>query len=276
MAASRPRLQVPAGACDTHMHFYDRRFPASEKAWLFPPDFLLADYRAMQAVTGLQRCVVVQPVTYGFDNRCILENVAAIGEDARAVVTVPADIPDRGLQDLWDQGARGLRFHQMAGGMMAWEELPPMAARIAGTGWHILLQLDGMELPEREALIAGLPCTVVIDHVGRFSQPVTPDHPAAQALLRLARRGNIVVKLSGAYHVSKAGPPYADVRALARAVVAAAPGRMIWGSDWPHPTHLGEHAPDDGALIDLLLDWVDDPAERRAILVDTPARLYGF
>src|ERR1700759_3307396 len=106
-----PRLQVPSGACDTHMHIYNRAYPASSKAWLFPPDFSVEDYRKVQARLGLQRTIIVQPVTYGFDNRCTRDSVAAFGPGARAVVTVPRDVTDSELERLWQSGARGLRYH---------------------------------------------------------------------------------------------------------------------------------------------------------------------
>lgn len=271
------RITVPAGACDTHMHFYDDRYPASDRAWLFPPNFLIPDYRKVQERVGLERCIVVQPVTYGFDNRCILDAVAELGDAARAVVTVPTDVSDAELEALWSQGARGLRYHQMKGSMTEWTDLVSMSNRIAGTGWHVQVQLDGMELPEHEALIAGLPCTVVIDHMGRYSETVSVDHPAVRTLLRLAERDNVWVKLSGAYHVSRTGgPDYADVAPIARALVAIGTERLLWGSDWPHPTETEETMPDDARLIDLLADWTETEAQRRAILSDNPARLYGF
>jgi D-galactarolactone isomerase len=272
-----PRLKAPPGACDTHMHFYDSRYPTSNKAWLFPPDFRLADYRLMQQRLGLQRMVLVQPVTYGFDNSCILDAAAEIGDDARAVVTVPVTISDSELDALWKRGARGIRFHQMRGGMMEWRELPIMTERLKGSGWHFQVQLDGLELPQYEELIATLPATVVIDHIGRYSQPVTTEHPAFQSLLRLAARDNIYVKLSGAYHISKLGrPDYADVTPLAAALVRQSTQRLLWASDWPHPTHLGESAPDAAELLDFLLTCTGSEAERHAILVDNPARLYGY
>jgi len=272
-----PRLVVPNGACDTHMHFYNSAYKPSANAWLFPPDFLLPAYRKVQQRLGLQRMVLVQPVTYGFDNSCILDAADEIGDDARAVVTVPVSIGDAELGALWARGARGVRFHQMRGGMMKWHELPIMAARLAGSGWHVQVQLDGMQLPEYEKLIADLPGTVVIDHMGRYSQPISPDHEAFRALLRLAARDNIYVKISGAYHISKVGGPgYPDVVPLAAALVRQSTDRLLWASDWPHPTHLDEHAPDDADLLDFLLECVASQEDRRKILVDNPARLYGF
>lgn len=274
---SRPALKAPPGACDTHVHFYDDAYAPSPGAWLFPPNFTVADYRKVQRRLGLQRLVVVQPVTYGFDNSCTLDAVAQIGADARAVVTVPASIADEELAGLWRRGARGLRFHQMRGGMTEWSELPRMAERLAGTRWHVQLQCDGLELPQREDLIAGLTCTVVIDHLGRYPTAIRPEHPAFLSLLRLAAREHVYVKLSGAYHMSETGAPaYEDVAPLAKALVELDHRRLLWASDWPHPTQTPETMPDDADLLDLLLSWAPGEDVRRAILVDNPARLYGF
>jgi D-galactarolactone isomerase len=272
-----PRLQVPSGACDTHMHIYNKAYPTSSKAWLFPPDFLVDDYRKVQARLGLQRTIFVQPVTYGFDNRCTLDSVAQLGDNARAVVTVPIGIADRELEELWNKGARGLRYHQMKGSMTEWSDVPIMAERIRGTGWHLQIQFEGSEFPDHENLIARLPCTVVIDHMGRYAQPLPLDHSAVRSLLRVAARDNVYVKLSGAYHIAHGrGPDYKEVAPLARALVETATSRLLWGSDWPHPTETAETMPDDADLLDLLLAWAPDPAARKAILSDNPARLYRF
>jgi D-galactarolactone isomerase len=272
-----PKLQTPPGACDTHMHIYNSAYPASSKAWLFPPDFSVDDYRKMQARLGLQRTVIVQPVTYGFDNRCTLDSVALFGDNARAVVTVPASITDSELERLWQRGARGLRYHQMRGSVTEWSDVPVMAERISGTGWHLQLQFDGLEFPHHEDLIAHLPCTVVIDHMGRYARPLSLEHSAVQSLLRIAARENVYVKLSGAYHIAHAsGPDYKKVAPIAQALVEQGADRLLWGSDWPHPTETVETMPDDADLLDLLLIWAPDSAAHQAILSDNPARLYQF
>ncbi len=274
---SRPRLRVPDGGCDTHMHIYDDRFPASPRAYLFPPNALVPDYRRMQTRLGLSRAVIVQPVTYGFDNSCIMEAVAQLGKDGRCIITVPTDIDDVELERMWNGGARGLRFHQMRGGMLDWDDLSVMAHRITKTKWHIQLQLDGMELADRETEIASLPCTVVIDHMGRFSEAVDLRHPSVQTLLRLAAQPNIWVKLSGAAYVSRVGrPDYADLAWLPNALAAVSVDRLLWGSDWPHPVDAEDDKPDDARLIDLLADWGFSETQVNAILRDNPARLYGF
>ena len=152
-----------------------------------------------------------------------------------------------------------------------------LAARVHAFGWHAVVQLDGRTLPEREAQILRLPGRFIIDHVGKFLEPVPPQHPAFKSLLRLVDTGRCWVKLSAAYEVSKSGPPrYEDVGALAKALVKAAPQRMLWASNWPHPTAAKDAFPDDANLLDLLLEWAPDEVVRRRILVDNPAELYGF
>ncbi len=275
--ASEPKLKAPRGACDTHMHFYGPydRYPAAPTAVSTPDPVTVADYRALQRRLGLERVVVVQPSTYADDNRCTTDAVAELGDAARAVVVVKSGVADAELERLTAAGARGIRFHMLPGGVLPWEVLEEMAARVGGHGWHVQLQLDGRLLPERIGLIRRLPGTLVIDHTGKFLEPVAPDDPAFGLLLDLVGNGRTWVKLSAPYETSRTGPPlYGDVGRLARALVGAAPERMLWASNWPHPSVRDK--PDDAVLLDVLLDWAPDDATRRRILVDNPAELYGF
>jgi D-galactarolactone isomerase len=237
----------------------------------------LPAYQAVRARLGLGRTVVVQPTAYGTDNAATMDAVAALGLDqARAVVAVTPQTPMAELQRLHALGARGARAFMLKGGPVTWEELPALAAHVAPLGWHVQLQFDGGEMEASAPLIARLPCDVVVDHLGRFHDPVPPGAPAMQALLRLLEGGRVWVKASSPYGVSRTGPPdYADVAAIARALLAAAPERMVWGSNWPHP-NAPEPKPDELALLDLLADWAPDAALRQAILLDNPARLYDF
>jgi len=274
---SRPRLKAPPGACDTHMHFYDDRFPMAPTALLKPPNATVGDYRKLQQRLGLSRTVVVQPSTYGTDNRCTLEAMAVLGDSARGVAVVDTSVTDAELDRLTKAGMRGIRFHMLKGGALPWEILETMAARVHGFGWHVQLQLDGRDLPDREAMLQRLPGTLVVDHVGKFLEPVPVTHAGFQVLARLVESGRTWVKLSAPYEVSKKGPPdYADVGALAKALVKLAPERMVWASNWPHPSVSKADAPDDAVLLDTLLDWAPDDATRRRILADNPAKLYGF
>lgn len=271
-----PRLKAPAGACDTHMHIYDPRFPFAAGAKITHPGATVADYRAVCVRLGIERTVVIQPSAYGFDNSCTLDAVAQIGVGARAVAVVDPAAPDAELERLDEAGVRGARYFMLPGGILSWESLEPMAARAADFGWHIQLQLDGRTLPDHFPMLHRLPSTLVIDHVGKFLEPVRPNDQSFRALLRLVGNGHTYVKLSAPYEVSRSGPPnYDDVGVLAKELVRAAPDRMVWASNWPHPTHSGDK-PDDAMLLDTLLDWVPDEATRRKVLVDNPARLYGY
>jgi D-galactarolactone isomerase len=274
----RPRLQAPAGTCDTAMHFYNNRYKSAPTAVFTPPNAWIDDYVRMRERVGIERTIVVQPTVYGFDNSCTLDAVAALGPCARAVVVVDATVTDAELDRLTRAGACGVRFHMLAGGVLPWEMLEAVAARIQPFGWHIQLQLDGRLLPEREALIRRIPGKLVIDHTGKFLEPVPVNHPAFRILLGLVGNGRTWIKLAAPYETSKmGGPPYADVGVLAKALVKAAPERMLWASNWPHPSPTPrDPMPDEAELLDLLLDWAPDDATRRKILADNPAHLYGF
>jgi D-galactarolactone isomerase len=274
-----PRLQAPPGATDTHMHFYDtaERYPVAPTAAFLPPPARVADYRKVQDRLGLERVVVVQPSAYGADNRCTMDAVAELGAAARAVVVVDQSARETELERLTAAGARGIRFHMLKGGVLPWDVLEEMAARVHPFGWHVQLQCNGRELPEREAMLKRLPGALVIDHVGRFMDPVPLDHGAFDCLLRLLDSGRTWVKLSAPYESSRSGPPaYEDVTALAQALVRAAPERMLWASNWPHPGHDDPQVRDDAHLLDLLIEWAPEESTRRRILVDNPAALYGF
>jgi D-galactarolactone isomerase len=270
-----PLLRVPPGACDCHMHIYEESYPLVPQAMFKPPHAPPADYLQVQRALGLSRAVVVQPNGYGFDNRCTLAALSTFGASARAVATVPVDVTEGELERLTSAGVRGARFHLLPGGMLTWDALAPLAARIAPYGWHLQLQLDGRELPRYEAALARLSVPLVIDHNGKFLEPVAIDHPAFRTLLRLIAAGNTWVKLSAPYETSRLGPPrYADVGALATALVQANPGRCVWASNWPHPGR--DPRPDSAALLELLREWAPEEATRQRILVDNPAALYGF
>jgi len=270
-----PTLKAPAGACDCHIHVFEDRFALAPTATFKPPHAPASEYRKVQAALGLQRTVVVQPTGYGVDNTCTLQAMAELGAAARAIVVIRSDTSEAELRRLHALGVRGVRYMMLAGGALPWDTLEAMAARIEPLGWHIDLQLDGRDLPHYEDRLKRLPGTLVIDHNGKFLEPVPTGHPGFQALLRLLNTGRCWVKLSAPYETSKAGPPrYDDVSVLARALVQAHPERCLWASNWPHPN--ANPAPSSAAMLDLLLHWTDDDATRRRILADNPAQLYGY
>ena len=277
MTDAAPRLKAPALACDSHIHIYDSTTPLAPTATARAPAWAtVAAYRAVQKRIGTKRVIVVQPTAYGTDNRCTVAAIAELGQaSTRGVAVIDTSVSAAELQRLNVIGIRGARFQMLPGGALPWEQMEPVAARIADLGWHIQMQMDGRILKDREALISRLPCTVVIDHVGKFLEPVPVSHPGFQSLLRLLDRGNVWLKLAAPYEVSKSGPPlYADVGALAKRAVETHPERMVWASNWPH---VAAAVPEDDAMmLDLLLDWAPDTATRNRILVDNPSELYGF
>ncbi len=270
-----PKLQAPPGSFDTHMHIYDERFPAAPGGPALPGFFPVEAYRAVQAQLGVSRPVVVQPNAYVDDNRCTLDAIARLGPGARGVAVVKPGVADAELERLTKGGIRAIRFMTLHGGALGWDVMDELAARVQPFGWHSIVQLDGRLLPQHEAQIRRLPGNYIIDHIGKFLEPVAPDHAAFQSLLRLVETGRCWVKLSAPYEVSKTGAPrYEDVGALAKALVRAAPERMLWASNWPHPSAPRDRIPDDAELLDVLLEWAPDDATRRRILLDNPAELY--
>jgi D-galactarolactone isomerase len=267
--------RFPAGACDTHMHFYDDRYPPAPSSILRPADATVADYRFVQSALGLQRVVVVQPSTYGLDNSCTLDSVAQFDGDARAVVVVDDHVTDAELEELTRRGARGARFHMLPGGAVPWTIMPEVAARIAPHGWHIQLQMNGRELADRLTTLLALPAPLVVDHVGRYMPPVSPDDERFHVLLRLLDTGRCWVKLSAPYE-SALDPSheYLEVGRLVHALVEHAPERMLWATNWPHPGQPDPPSLDE--LRRLAFEWMPDDAVRHRILVQNPAELYTF
>jgi D-galactarolactone isomerase len=259
------------------MHIFDSRYPPSEKARRKEPDAPVSEYRGVQQRLGLERVVVVQPTAYGRDNRCTLEAIAALGDGARGIAVADASVTDSELERLTHGGMRGVRFRMLDTPELPWDMLERMAARVASIGWHIQFQMDGRYFHEREGLLKRLPGTLVIEHIGKFLEPVPEDHPGFLSLLRLLEGGRCWVKLSGAYMMSRSGPPlYSDIGVLAKALVRHAPERLVWASNWPHPMSRGGLMPDDAHLLDALLDWAPDETIRDRILSANPAELYGF
>ena len=269
-----PPSDVNFGACDCHVHVYDDRFPQLPKLAVIPPRAPVSAYREVQRSLSLARAVIVQPAAYGFDNSCTLDAIAQLGSSARGICLLAPDAANSEIERLHRGGIRGVRY-MMIGGPLHWDSLEPMAARLRAYGWMINLQLDGRTLLEHEDKLKRLPCTLVIDHTGKFLEPVTPDDASFQSLLRVLDTGRVWIKLSAPYETSKTGAPkYEDVSTLARFLVTRFPERCLWASNWPHPGR--NPPPSDLALYNLLQDWVRSDALRRKILVDNPQALYSF
>jgi D-galactarolactone isomerase len=273
-----PRLAAPANACDCHMHIYDAgRFPPLRPASRMTNDAGVAEYRRLQGHIGLSRVVIVTPAVYATDNAVTLDAIAQLGAGARGVAVVHPDVGDAELERMDAGGVRGIRFTQFdpKTAVTTLDMIEPLSRRVADLGWHVQIHLRADQIVAAGSLWERLPSTIVFDHMGRLPQPDGIDHPAFAIIRRLIDQGRTWVKISGAYHDSKVGPPtYADATKVAQAFVEAAPERMVWGSDWPHPTE--KEKPNDAVLFDLLAEWAPDAALRRRILVSNPETLYGF
>jgi len=271
-----PKLQAPSGACDCHMHIYNGRFPVAPTATLRPPDASPANYRLLQKRIGTSRNVVVQPSTYGTDNSCTLDAVAQIGPSARAVAVVDTSVTDQELQRLAGLGVRGIRFNLVQAGATTIDMMGPLSSRVNELGWHVQIHMLADQIVQAEKVLTRLSSPLVIDHMGRIPPSAGVNHPAFGVITQLVANGNTWVKLSGAYMGTKVGPPsYSDVAPLAQAYIRMAPERMVWATDWPHPTEKTDK-PDDAILLDLLADWTSDERTRHRILVENPEVLYGF
>ncbi len=280
---NRPQRRLPLGACDSHMHIFDPRFAPSPHWPRTPPVAPVAAYRQLQARLGTTRTVVVTPSTYGTDNACTLDALDQLGDSARGVAVVDQGVGSEELARLAARRVRGLRVNFVS--PQSWgTTTPEMLATLARTvaehpacaGWHLQIFAHPEQLIALAPLLQALPVPLVIDHLGRIDPAEGPAAEAYGVVRGLLDGGNTWVKLSGAYMRSTVhGPGYADTLPLGRALVQAAPDRLVWGSDWPHTTETPGTV-NDADLLDLLQAWAGSDVAMDRILVDNPARLYGF
>jgi predicted TIM-barrel fold metal-dependent hydrolase len=263
------------------MHIYDGdRFPPARPGpqSRMQSNAAVADYRLLQKRSGTTRTVIVTPAAYVTDNRVTLDGIAQLGAaSTRGVAVLHPSVTDAELKALADGGIRGIRFtvFDPKSAAVSIDMIAPLAKRVADLGWHVQIHMRADQIGENAALLEGLPTQVVFDHMGRLPQPAPLDHPAYAVIRRMLDKGRTWMKLSGAYMDTQAGAPtYADKLAVAQAYLEAAPERMVWGSDWPHPTE--KEKPNDATLFDLLTEWAPDAALREQILVTNPEALYGF
>ena len=269
---------LPAGAVDAHAHVIGGppAWPWVEGRAYTPPPAPAAAYLAMLDAVGLAHGVLVQVSVHGLDNRLLLETLAAHPGRLRGVVAPALGLADGAYQAMRDAGTVGVRLNTLSGpGGCRLDQLADYSALARDWGWHLQFLLDARALPPIRRAIDRLEVPVVIDHMGHLPTTEGVDAAGFAELLSLVRDG-AWVKLSGAYRLSaEPGPPYADTDDFAGALVDAAPGRCVWGSDWPH-VDLHRSMPTVGELLDTLARWVPDAAARDRILVDNPRRLYGF
>lgn len=276
-ATRSPRHATPALACDAHIHILDASLDARTPA---DHDATVDHYRALQALLGTQRTVVVQPRPYGTDHRVTLDAIARLGLDrARGVGVVHPDVSEAELDTLHAGGIRGARMslYTPQQAAVSFDMVEPLAHRLQARGWHLQLHWTADQIVAHAPVLLRLPIPLVFDHLARLPVAEGARHPAFAVVRELIAQGRAWVKLSGAYLCSQqpAGSGHPDVADIARAWVALAPERLVWGSDWPHTTEPA-HKPDDTALLDLLYDWTGSERVAHQVLVDNPARLYSF
>jgi predicted TIM-barrel fold metal-dependent hydrolase len=274
-----PTLKAPRGACDCHMHIYDSaRFPMLPSGRIPPTDAAVPHYRSLQRRIGTTRVVVVTPRNYATHNAVTLDAISQLGVGARGVAVLHPTVTDAELTRLHQGGIRGIRFslNDPATAVVTLDMVEPLSARVAELGWHVQFNVEGNQIVEWASMLRRLPSSIVFDHMAHPPLPAGTAHPSHRVVRDLIERGRTWVKLSGAYFNTRIGPPYVDATKIARAFVTAAPERMVWGSDWPHPTEPADRKPNDALLFDLLLEWAPDEGARHTILVKNPAALYGF
>lgn len=272
----RPKLKAPPLACDCHHHIYDpSRFAPLQPGTV--ANARVAEYRLLQRRIGTTRNIVVTPRPYATDNRVTLDAIAQLGSNARGVAVIHPTVTDAELKTLARGGIRGIRFSLAANpntaAVTTMDMIEPLSKRVNALGWHIQIAMDADQIVAAGDLWNRIPSSIVFDHMGYIPEPVGLKHPAFALIRRLIDKGRTWVKLSVIPANTKDGPPtYADVNKVGQAYVQAAPERLVWGSNWPHPNEA--KTPDDALLFDLLAQWAPNEATRHRILVENPTELY--
>lgn len=281
-----PATRFPPDSCDCHAHIFGDldTHPVLPGSHFVPHPSPVADYAAMLRVLGCDRAVLVQPSVYGTDNRLIAQTLAGLqatsalnsGLSLRAIAVIDETTTDRELEAMHALGFRGVRINTASATPgLTFPQIRRLADRIRHLGWHVQCFVDLKQLPDVTDELARLAVPIVIDHFGKVDASAGVEAAPFKALLELLRRDSCWAKLMGPYFVSTRGPGFADVAPLAQEMAKVAPDRLVWGTDWPHPSAHAQ-MPNDGALADLLTTWIPDAALRQRVLVDNPARLYGF
>lgn len=283
---NKPRVLPPPGAWDTHAHIFgpSGQFPYAAGRGYTPPDAPVENFVALLDRLGLAHGVAVQGNAHGYDNRVLLDALARYPRRLRGVAITDTRIAPATLRDWHKIGMRGLRFHLFSDagrpgyvrgvGLDVFEVFRETMAEL---GWVMQIFCDWRLMAELAPALRGISreMPVIVDHMLHIPAARGVSDPNFQALLKLVSEGHVHVKVSAPYRMSAQFPGYADVRSFHDALIRANPERLMWGTDWPHPSIAAEAMPDDGHLLDLFFDWTPDEAARRRILVETPQRLFG-
>jgi len=272
----KPSLTLPANACDSHCHIFGpaNLFPYHPNRSYTPPDAGKDTLKALHDLLGIERAVIVHASCHGTIMDATLDAIASSNGKYRGTAMVEIDVSDAELRRLHEGGIRAVRFNFVK----HLESVPDpadvkhMADRIMDMGWHLVVHLDAIDINELSPLLVGLPVPFLIDHMARVKGSEGIDQPAFQTLLELMKQDNAWVKICGGERVSSQDAPFHDAIPFAQALITAAPDRVLWGTDFPHPNV--RIMPNDGELVNLFGEYTSDPAVQKQILVDNPDRLY--
>jgi 2-pyrone-4,6-dicarboxylate lactonase len=275
----KPRIKLPPLSCDSHFHVFGphSRFPYAPKRPFTPADAPKEDLFRLHALLGFERGVFVHSTCHGHDNAVLVDLLAAGQGRYRGVALLEPSTPEAEVERLDEAGVRGVRLHHYfphLGAPRPRDEMRKIIELVSPYGWHIANHVGGRGIVEHYDFFASIEAPVVIDHMARIDVGDGLNGEAFRVLLRLLDRGNVWVKLSGADRITKQPHSYADAVPFARALAKHAPERVVWGTDWPHPNH--DAVPNDGELVDLIAEIATDERARRLMLVDNPAKLFGF
>ena len=293
--ASQPgtpvNFELPKLACDCHVHIFGdvRRFPFAGTRSYTPEPASVEELRALHRALRIDRTVIIQPSVYGTDNSCTLDAIKQCGQGARGIAVIGDNTPASMLDQMHRAGVRGVRINMGTTGQtdiaVARRQFQSALNQINGCDWHVQIYAALSVVAGLSDQVAASPVPVVFDHFGGAHAALGVEQAGFSELLKLVRNGKAYVKISGAYRASTQSADYPDVAPLAKALIAANPQRILWGTDWPHTNTIPGREPtaitpllsiDDGRLLNLLAVWAPDANTRKAILLDNPARLYGF
>ena len=274
-----PKFRPPPNACDAHCHIFGpaARFPYDPKAAYHPPDSPFEGLQKLHSILGIERAVIVHASCHGADMRATLDGIARSNGKYRGTAIIDEGFTDKDFAAMEAGGIRGVRFNfvKHLGGRPDMAFFQRTVSRVKEMGWHLILHLDATDLVEFDAMFKKIPVPMVIDHMGRVKAADGVDQQPFKVLLEWMKNERFWVKVCGPERVSSMGPPFTDAVPFARKLIEAAPDRVLWGTDWPHP-NVGKHMPNDGDLLDLFSQMAPTPELQQKILVDNPARLYGF
>ena len=272
----KPQYVPPPGACDAHCHVFGpgAKFPYAPDRSYTPPDAPKEQLAALHKHLGFSRAVLVQASCHGIDNAAVVDALNSSQGAWRGVCMINDLVTDGELRTLHAAGVRGARFNFVAhlGGAPDLKIIEAVVKRIKPLGWHLQVHLDAQDIAAYRDFLLGLDIVFIIDHMGRVVAKNGLEQQPFRLLLDLMKDERVWVKVSGSERVSSTGRPYHDAMPYARALIAAAPDRVLWGTDYPHPNV--KEMPSDGEQVDLFALTVTDEATRRKILVDNPTKLY--